>query len=154
MYTHFIISFIFLHYLLLVYGGGNNSNTINIAGFYSSNDGIWRAEVVRTITNFAIELINNNSTILGDYILNITWKDTQCRRQISVDKFLEIVGQKETIYHFIFGPSCSRSVESLNELTSSYSLNILTPTATSATLTDNSIYPNILLGVPTSNNWL
>ena len=151
MYSHFIIPFILLHFIL-VSGEGNNSNTINIAGFYSSNDGIWRSEVVRTIADFAVNMINSDPTILGDYVLNVTWKDSQCERQASVDKFLEIVGQKYTIYHFIFGPSCSRSVESLGELSSSYFLNILTPTATSPTLTNNNIYPNILLGVPTSSN--
>ena len=151
MYAHFIILLISLRYQS-VCGGGNSSNTINIAGFYSSNDGIWRAEMVRTVTDFAIEIINSNSTILGDYVLNITWKDSQCNKQTSVDKFLEIIEQEDTIYHFIFGPSCSRSVESIGGLTYSYSLNMLTPTATAPILTNKRVYPNTLLGVPTSDN--
>ena len=139
----------------LVYGGGNsinNSININIAGLYSSNTGIWQAEAIRTVTEFAIHMINNDTTILSDYFLNITWKDSRCDRRISADKFVEFIAQKDVVYHFIFGPYCSRAAEPLGPISPAYHLNILSPTATSPLLTNPLIYPTVSLGVPTYIN--
>ena len=130
----------------------NNSKNINIAGLYASNIGIWQAEAIRTVTEFAIHMINNDTTILSGYFLNITWKDSQCNRRISADKFVEFIAQKDVVYHFIFGPYCSRATEPLGQISPAYHLNLLSPTATSPSLTNSAIYPTVSLGVPTYIN--
>ena len=138
-----------------MYGDGhtrNNSKNINIAGLYSSNTGIWQAEAIRTVTEYAIQMINNDTNILSGYFLNITWKDSQCDRRISADKFVEFIAQEDIVYHYIFGPYCSRAAEPLGQITPAYHLNILSPTSTSPSLTNPLTYPTVSLGIPTYIN--
>ena len=67
-YTYFIIKNLYRLMNMRTYG----YTTINIAGLYSNEEGLWRVEVVRVYADIAVEMINNNTNILQGYKLNIT----------------------------------------------------------------------------------
>ena len=141
----FLILFLILQCQLYV---RTENNQINIAGLYSNNKGLWNAELVRTISDIAVEIIKE-STILNGYELMVTWRASQCSRTISLNRFLDIVHEVETTYHFIFGPSCSSAAEPVADIIPVYALNMLTSTSTSIGLTDGNKYPNTFIGMPT-----
>ena len=139
------IIFLILHCQLL---GKAEKARINIAGLYSGEDGFWNAQVVRTISDIAVEMIKE-TTILNCYELNVVWKTSQCDRNISLYNFLEFIHEVETTYHFIFGPSCSSAAEPVADIIPVYALNMLTSTSSSPGLTNENKYPNTFLGMPT-----
>ena len=148
-----LLSTITIIFLILQYQqlGKAEKARINIAGLYSGEDGFWNAQAVRTISDIAVEMIKE-TTILNGYELNVVWKTSQCDRNISLYNFLEFIHEVETIYHFIFGPSCSSAAEPVADIIPVYALNMLTSTSTSPGLTNGEIYPNTYLGSPISNN--
>ena len=129
-----------------------NCDVINIAGLYPQN-GDWTAPQIKSISEFAKDLINNATNILPDHQLTIDWKNSQCRRKTSLDKVLSFIQSKDSIYHFVFGPACSIGAEPVGDIIPSYYLNMVAYSATSPDLT-SSTYPNTYLGITTSNNFV
>ncbi|KAI6645993.1 Gamma-aminobutyric acid type B receptor subunit 1-like [Oopsacas minuta] len=153
-YTHvlLVIVLVSLHCLCIQGDSNNTLQTINIAGLYSSSNTCLNSEAIRIVADFAIEIINNDSNILRDYVLSINWKDSECSRRKATNKFIEFIEQKDVIYHMAFGPFCSSAVEPLGLISPTYSLNIFSPTASSPSFTNQRVYPTVMLGVPTSKN--
>ena len=127
-------------------------SAIRIAGLYSDENGGWQGQQVRYFCDIAAELVKSETNILEGYDLNVTWGKSQCSREISLDEFLYFVQDRETIYHFVFGPSCSPAAEPVAEIAPSFSLNQLTTTASSPALTNAKIYPNTYLGMKPYSN--
>ena len=145
-------SFIWTFFLILqcqLYGKAEIKQ-INIAGLYSDNQGQWHGELVRTMADIAVELINETS-LLNGYDLSVTWRTSQCSREIALSQFLDIINEMDTTYHFVFGPSCSTAGEPVGDLIPSYNLNMLTTTSTSPGLANGNKYPNTYLGMPTND---
>ena len=131
--------------------GDAEKSQINIAGLYSGEDGLWNAQVVRTISDIAVDMIKE-TTMLKDYEFNVVWKASQCNRKISLNEFLDFIDETETTYHFVFGPACSSAAEPVADIIPVYGLNMLSPTANSPGLANGDTYPNTYLGSPISNN--
>ena len=129
-----------------------NPNVINIAGLYPENGG-WTAPQMRTIAEYAKDFINNSTTILPNHYLNITWRNSQCTRIISLNNLLGFLQDKDSVYHFILGPACTIGGEPVGDVIPSYNLNMIAYSATSPGLA-SSTYPNSYLGITTSNNFV
>ena len=130
----------------------NCVNVINIAGLYP-RDGNLNAPQMRSIGEFAKDLINNSTLILPDYQLSIDWKNSQCKRETAVGNIIDFVKDSNVIYHFVLGPACSISAEPVGEIIPHYDLNMLSYSSTSPALT-SSTYPNTFLGVVTYNTYI
>ena len=127
-------------------------DVIKIAGLYP-NDGDWTAPQIKSIGEFTKVLINNATNILPNHQLTVDWKNSQCRRKSSLDKLLEFIQTKDSIYHFVLGPACSISAEPVGDIIPNYYLNMIAYSATSPGLA-SSTYPNTFLGITTSNNFV
>ena len=149
----YILTLIFLVPTInnLFYATAGNTE-IKIAGLYSGENGEWEGEELRYFCEIAADMVKTQTTILQDYQVNITWRKSQCNRKISLNEYLNYMQEKENIYHFILGPSCSAAAEPVGEIIPSFSLNMITTSATSSGLTNANIYPNTYLGMPTYKN--
>ena len=125
---------------------------IKIAGLFSDKDGDWNGQQVRYLIEIAADLVRIDTTISEHFNLNITWRRSQCRRATALNEFLNFMQEKDNVYYYVFGPSCSIAAEPVGETVPSFSLNQLATTASSPGLTNAQIYPNTYLGMSTYNN--
>ena len=126
-----------------------NQNVINIAGLYPYPSANFSGATPYAV-KLALDHINANSTILQDYYLNITFRDSGCEEKIAVRSLFEFIHVPK--YTMVLGAWCSKATDVVAELSLAYDVPVISWASTSPSLTNSKLYPQLLLGTPSDIN--
>lgn len=129
----------------------SQQQVLNIAGLYAYPTAGYSGTVPAAV-QLALNHINANQTILRDYTLNITFRDSGCSNIIAVRSLFDFIIEPETKYVGVLGAFCSLATDVIAEMAIAYNLSVISYASTSPSLTNDVRYPELLLGTPSDIN--
>ncbi|XP_031551321.1 gamma-aminobutyric acid type B receptor subunit 1-like [Actinia tenebrosa] len=114
-------------------------------GAFSTVDtsgGGWNSAGAIPAIEMAVEDVNNNSSILTNYSLRMSWRDTKCNRGYGVRQlvdFIQLPRDKAPI--MLIGGGCSVGTEATAEASHYWNLVQIAYSANSMALSDSKMYP-------------
>ena len=129
----------------------SQQQVLNIAGLYAYPTAGYSGTVPAAV-ELALSHINANQTILRNYTLDITFRDSGCSNIIAVRSLFDFITEPDTKYVGVLGAFCSLATDVVAEMAIAYNLSVISYASTSPSLTNEMRYPELLLGTPSDIN--
>ncbi|XP_014212740.1 receptor-type guanylate cyclase gcy-3-like [Copidosoma floridanum] len=132
-----------LNYTLLNWKPVNeNKNMLVVGGIFPMTGSFYTAKSIVLAAKMAKIAINQNSTVLRDYNLNMLIGDGQCKSEMVLKSFIEYLQHPKYQQMIgILGPACSETIEPLAGVSNHYPFVIMSYSAEGSSLNDRTRYP-------------
>ncbi|CAB3996140.1 Hypothetical predicted protein [Paramuricea clavata] len=129
---------------------GAMSTTVYFAGMFPSLPNKARVPgfVLEAGTRLALDYINNDSSILPGYTLDMVTGDSKCDPKVSFNSLVTLLAQPPSILA-VYGAACSDATQTLAGMTAFANVAQVSHTSTSLSLSDAAHYPSLYRAIPT-----
>ncbi|KAJ8044805.1 Gamma-aminobutyric acid type B receptor subunit 1 [Holothuria leucospilota] len=117
-----------------------------LAGLFSLS-GVLDGSGIYVAADLALKHINENPNVLPGYRLVMTLSNSQCNDGVAIKKFFEQLFQEPTKL-MVLGPACSPSAQAIASTAHFWNLNVMSPTASSPSLSNRKRYPKFFRIIP------
>ncbi|CAB4028482.1 gamma-aminobutyric acid type B receptor subunit 2-like, partial [Paramuricea clavata] len=104
--------------------------------------------VLEAGTRLALDHINNDSSILPGYTLDMVTGDSKCDPKVSFNSLVTLLAQPPNILA-VYGAACSDATQTLAGMTAFANVAQISHTSTSLSLSDAAHYPSLYRAIPT-----
>ncbi|KAJ8044809.1 Gamma-aminobutyric acid type B receptor subunit 1 [Holothuria leucospilota] len=118
-----------------------------LSALFSLDGDDWDGSGLFVAADLALKLVNNKSDILPGYRLFMSLANTKCNDGVAIQTFFEHLFQAPTKLAVI-GPACSLSAKPIASTAHFWNLNIISPTASSPSLSNRKKYQNFFRVIP------
>ncbi|KAL1491180.1 hypothetical protein ABEB36_011819 [Hypothenemus hampei] len=118
-------------------------NDIYIGGIFPMTGSSYAGNAIARGSKLAINAINGNRTILGNYKLNLLLTDGQCRADNVMKKFIDFIVDQNYYRNLVgvLGPACSDTVEPLAGVSKHYRIMVISYSAEGSSFSNRDKYP-------------
>ncbi|XP_033752065.1 LOW QUALITY PROTEIN: gamma-aminobutyric acid type B receptor subunit 2-like [Pecten maximus] len=138
-----------------IYSESVAKKEIVIAGLFPTSRDIPAGAIgrgVRPAVQLALDMVNNDTTILKDYILRMTSNDTECDMAKATKIFFDMMDENTTKV-MLFGDACSNVTGPMAQISKWWNMWQLSYADTDPKLSDRSTYSNFFRTVPSDTDF-
>ncbi|XP_074645062.1 uncharacterized protein LOC141914425 [Tubulanus polymorphus] len=125
-----------------------NKTKIYLGGMFPLTGRHWTGPGLLPAVHMATDAINQNSTILSDYSLEVLVTNTQCVSKAAMKAFISYVTNTTHKIAGILGPACSEAAKTVASMATPFNTIVLSYGAEYPVLSKSKDYPNFFRTVP------
>ncbi|PVD21200.1 hypothetical protein C0Q70_19369 [Pomacea canaliculata] len=126
-----------------------------LAGLFPLTGGYWTAPGLVVGAKFAIDMVNQDSSVLPTHELDLIVNDTRCRADVALNNFIKLMLMQDHSFKIlgILGPGCSDAAEPIAALTGHFHTLMVSYGAEASSLADRAKYPYFFRTIPQVNHY-